>query len=54
VARHEATAALCALIAKMEKNREDVLAEVRRWWQERDSTPLITRFGDGGAKLRKE
>lgn len=51
---HEATKAPCALMEKMEKNREAVLAEVRRRWQERDSTPLIPRFGDGGAKLRKE
>ena len=43
-ARHEETGAPCALIAKMEKNREQVLAEVRRRWRERDSTPLIPRF----------
>ena len=47
-ARHEETGASCALIAKMEKNREQVLAEVRRRWRERDSTPLIPRFGDSG------
>jgi DNA-binding HxlR family transcriptional regulator len=34
----------CALIAKMEKNREQVLAEVRRRWRERDPAPLIPRF----------
>jgi len=45
-ARHEETGAPCALIAKMESNREEILAEVRRRWQERDSTPLIPRFGD--------
>lgn len=48
-ARHEETAAPCAPIAKMERNREEVLAEVRRRWRERDSTPLLPRFGDGGA-----
>ena len=47
-ARHEETGAPCALIAEMEKNREQVLAEARRRWQERDSTPLIPRLGDGG------
>jgi len=52
-ARHEATKAPCALMEKMEKNRGKVLAEVQRRWRERDSTPLITRFRDDGAKLRK-
>jgi DNA-binding HxlR family transcriptional regulator len=53
-ARHEQTAAPCALIEKMERNREHVLIEVRRRWRERDSTPLIPGFGDGGAKYGKE
>lgn len=43
-ARHEETGAPCGLIAHMEKNREEVLAEVRRRWRERDLTPLIPRF----------
>ena len=43
-ARHETTAAPCALIAHMEKNREAVLAEVRRRWRERDPAPLLPRF----------
>ena len=43
-ARHEDTAAPCAFIARMEKNRDAVLAEVRRRWQQRDSTPLIPVF----------
>lgn len=45
-ARHEETGAPCALITKMEKTREEVLAEVRRRWQERDPTPLLPRFND--------
>jgi DNA-binding HxlR family transcriptional regulator len=45
--RHEQTGAPCALIAQMEQNREQVLAEARRRWQERDLTPLIPRFGNG-------
>ncbi len=53
-ARHEATKAPCALMEKMEENRGMVLAEVRRRWRERDSTPLIPRFQDNGGKLRKE
>ena len=42
---HEETGAPCAFIAKMENDREAVLAEVRRRWRERDMTPLIPRFG---------
>ncbi len=58
-ARHEETGAPCAVIAKMEKNREEVLAEVRRRWREQDSTPLIPKFGDGAvgrhlARTRRE
>jgi DNA-binding HxlR family transcriptional regulator len=45
-ARHQETAAPCSLIAAMEKSREEVLVEVRRRWHERDSTPLIPKFGD--------
>lgn len=45
-ARHEQTAAPCALLTQMERNRAAFLAEVRRRWQERDSTPLIPRFGN--------
>ena len=48
-ARHEQTGAPSAFIDKMEKNREEVLAEVQRRWQEHDSTPLIPKFGDGFA-----
>ena len=47
-AQHEETKAPCALIEDWAKNREQVLAEVRRRWQERDSTPLIPRLGRGG------
>jgi DNA-binding HxlR family transcriptional regulator len=45
-ARHEETGAPCALIAKMEKNREEVLAEVRRRWRERDPTPFLPKFSE--------
>jgi DNA-binding HxlR family transcriptional regulator len=44
-ARHEETGAPCALIEKMARNREAVLAEARRRWIEHDPTPLIPRFG---------
>ncbi len=39
-ARHEQTGVPKAVKAKMEKNRGEVLAEVRRRWRERDLTPL--------------
>jgi DNA-binding HxlR family transcriptional regulator len=48
-ARHEETGAPCALIDNMEKNREEVLAETRRRWRERDLTPLLPEF-----KVKKE
>ena len=43
-ARHEKTAAPCAVIDKMERNREWVLAEARRRWEARDPTPLLPKF----------
>jgi DNA-binding HxlR family transcriptional regulator len=43
-ARHQETEAPLALIAKIEKNREGFLAEARRRWRERDSTPLLPKF----------
>jgi len=43
-ARHEETMAPAALITQMEQNREGAIAEARRRWHERDSTPLIPSF----------
>jgi DNA-binding HxlR family transcriptional regulator len=48
-ARHEPSAAPCSLIREMERNREAVLAEVRRRWEQRDSTPFLPRFQDGSS-----
>jgi DNA-binding HxlR family transcriptional regulator len=48
-ALHEETGAPCAVIDDMEKNREQVLAEARRRWLERDLTPLLPEF-----KVKKE
>jgi DNA-binding HxlR family transcriptional regulator len=45
-ARYESTAAPCAFIVQMENCREQILAETRRRWRERDSTPLIPRFDE--------
>ncbi|MGH9509970.1 MAG: winged helix-turn-helix transcriptional regulator [Terriglobales bacterium] len=53
-ARHEQTGASCALIAKMEKNRVAVLAEVRRRWRERDATPLIPSVGNSSLGLNSK
>ena len=39
--RHEDAGLSCKFIEEMAENREEVLAEVRRRWRERDSTPLI-------------
>lgn len=49
-ARHEKTAAPCAVIARMAEKREEVLAEVRRRWRERDPAPLLPKFADRSAK----
>jgi DNA-binding HxlR family transcriptional regulator len=43
-AQHEDTGAPCALIANMAKNREQILAEVRRRWRERDPDPFLPSF----------
>ncbi len=45
-AHHEETMAPAPLIAQMEQNREGVIAEARRRWRERDSTPLIPSFAN--------
>jgi DNA-binding HxlR family transcriptional regulator len=43
-ARHEKTGVPCDVIDNMAKNRQQVLAETRRRWLERDPTPLLPRF----------
>lgn len=53
-ARHEETGAPCAVIDKMEKHREQFLAEVRRRWRERDLTPLLPDFKTGKVKRRND
>lgn len=51
-ARYQETDAPCAVIAEMESNREEILAEVRRRWREHDATPLLPRFADSGDERR--
>lgn len=46
-AQHELTSASCTATVALEKNREAILAEARRRWRERDSTPLIPSFNAG-------
>jgi DNA-binding HxlR family transcriptional regulator len=49
-AHHEPADASCSLVLKMEKNRQEILAEVQRRWRERDSTPLIPQFNASTAR----
>lgn len=41
---HEDTGAPCSFIEQMEQNRETVLAETYRRWEQRDPTPLLPPF----------
>ncbi len=43
-ARHEQTGAPGALIDEMEQTRDQVIAEVRRRWRNRDRTPLLPKY----------
>ena len=43
-ARHEQTAAPCSFVEQMEKDREAILAETYRRWEQRDPTPLLPPF----------
>jgi DNA-binding HxlR family transcriptional regulator len=53
-ARHENTGAPCALMAHMERNRGEILAEVRRRWEQRDSTPVLPSFTETQQKRSRE
>jgi DNA-binding HxlR family transcriptional regulator len=52
-ARHEQTAAPCAAIEQMAKNRTEILVETRRRWRDDDRTPLIPRFDEGRKNARR-
>jgi DNA-binding HxlR family transcriptional regulator len=43
-AKHEETGAPCDVIERMARNRDQVLAEVRRRWQQRDPMPFLPPF----------
>lgn len=47
-ARHEQTGAPCQVIDHMAANREEVLAEVRKRWRERDPEPFLPPFSASG------
>ena len=47
-ARHERTGIACARVEEMAENREAILAETRRRWRQRDSTPLMPIFNERG------
>ena len=53
-ARHEQTGAPCAVIDHMELHREQVLAETRRRWLERDPTPILPSFATAAAKPKSK
>ena len=46
--RHEETGAPNAVVEKMAANRDEVLAEVRRRWRERDAVPFLPSFANVG------
>ena len=43
-ARHQKTGAPCDVVEHLSQNREQVLAETRRRWAERDATPILPSF----------
>lgn len=45
-AHHEDTAAPCSTIEHLEKNRDAVLKETYRRWEQRDPTPILPPFVD--------
>jgi DNA-binding HxlR family transcriptional regulator len=52
-ARHEKTDAPKEVIDQMAANREWVLKETRRRWEDHDATPLLPPFQPGQGKMRK-
>jgi DNA-binding HxlR family transcriptional regulator len=49
-ATHEKTMAPQELVAQMERDRPGVIAEARRRWRDRDSTPLLPSFANSKRK----
>lgn len=53
-AKYEQTAAPCALMMQLAGSRAEVLAEVRRRWEQRDPAPLLPRFQNAAFPGRKD
>jgi DNA-binding HxlR family transcriptional regulator len=51
-ARHTKTGAPCEVIEHLVRNREQVLAETRRRWEQYDATPVLPSFGGKKGKGR--
>lgn len=51
--RNEKTGAPCTVMENMAKNRDEVLAEVRRRWRDRDPTPVLPKFEVDGRTATK-
>jgi len=51
-ARHEQTGAPCEVIEYLARNREQVLAETRRRWEQGDSRPIFPSFASKNPKSR--
>lgn len=56
-ARHEKTGVPCEVIDYLARNRQQVLAETRRRWEQRDPTPVLPPFeapaGKGGRSTKR-
>ena len=50
--RHEEAQAPCAIVEKMAANREQVLAEVRLRWKQRDPTPILPWLSESAARSK--
>jgi DNA-binding HxlR family transcriptional regulator len=51
-ARHAATGAPCEVIEHLARNREQVLAETRRRWEQHDTRPMLPSFQSKKGKSR--
>jgi DNA-binding HxlR family transcriptional regulator len=51
-ARHENTGISCGVVENMARHREEVLAEVRKRWRDRDSRPVLPDYVQPALKAR--
>ena len=52
-AKYEETGASCEIITEMERDRDRVIAEARRRWEQRDLMPLIPKVDGDGLRISK-